>query len=907
MKDQKCFGKHFRTGVVAFVISVFLGPFSSPAQDNAGDAAYEAAAGLFNLGLWKQASESYKEYFAEHPRHQLADHGHFGLGLCYFNLKDYASAALELDKASKGKGPDRTETNLYLGQALLLKTPPSPKSAEDAFKSGLTALGFERSGLFKRSWDQKSITAWIEKNTDAKKRSLGADVFVGLVEASYLRNDWSSLVEKVSAFEKLFEGSKVEQRVRVLSGAAYAELENYIRAAEAYEKASGLKGSDTSEALFRLGLTRLNHLKTYESAAKNFRDFSKTFKKDPKLADAIYNEALCYYHGYYAGKKDQLPKAIGAFETFYKSNKKHKLATVAQFYVGQLHHINKDWKASVRILEPLLAEKDTGFRQLVFLVGDSYHRMENWEKSAKYYMQFAKGNEEAQNADVALHNAGVAYSNLNKPDSDRAIAAYELLESKCSASPHLSSARLKLGIIHYQAGRFAAAERPLSKIPPNHNLKPDADYFMAWASLDGGKPAEAAKRFKALHKRLERDVPKHVLVSNANLYQGVAEYDNRDYVTSAQTLSGFLKRYESHEKMDEAAFNLGLAYKELKQWEKSIDSFNKVPRKSVLHDRALYESAWSMRSSGKIAQAIPYYSDLLDQHPESKFANTAALELAEVEFETGGVKSGPDSVMRLKKLISKKTDPKLRELALYRLGIVEFSLKNYKGSAEAFEDLLKANSNDLAISSAWQAGEARRQLAQMSSDTIRNREYKAALSNYKRAINGVSSGGGNEQQLQQQALLRIGETESMMEDWVASQKSYTRFIEENPKHRLIRTAYLGLGWSKHNQGNYNEAITFYTKTVKDGIRDDTGARAQFLLGECFLEQAQYVKARTEFSKVDQLYAFPDWQSKALLEMGRSFALENQKSEAKTVFNKLIEKYPKTPAASVAKDQLVRLN
>ncbi len=907
MEDKKCFGKYLRMGIAAFMFAVLLAPFSSIAEDKAGDAAYEAAAGLFNLGLWKQASESYKEYFAKHPRHQLADHAHFGLGLCYFNLKDYASAAVELDKASKGKGPDRTETNLYLGQALLLKTPPSPKSAEDAFKSGLIALGFERAGILRRSWDQKSIAAWVEKNKASKKRSLAADVFVGLVEASYMRNNWGSLVEKVNAFEKVFEGSNAEQRVRVLSGAAYAELENYAKAAEAYHAASGLKGPDTSEALFRLGLTRLNHLKTYESAAENFRDFSKKYNKDPKLADANYNEALCYYHGYYTGKKDQLPKAIRTFETFYKSNKKHKLATVAQFYVGQLHHLNKDWKASVRTLEPLIGAEDTDFKQLVFLVGDSYHRMKNWEKSAKHYMQYAKGNEEAQNADVALHNAGVAYSNLNKPDLNRAIAAYELLESKCPASPHLSSARLKLGIIHYQAGRFAAAERPLSKIPSNHDLKPDADYFMAWASLDGGKPSEAAKRFKALHKRLERNTPKHILVSNANLYQGVAEYDNRDYITSAQTLSGFLKRYESHEKVDEAAFNLGLAYKELKQWEKSIDSFDKVPRKSVLHDRALYESAWSMRSSGKVAQAIPYYSDLLDQHPESKFANTAALELAEVEFETGGVKSGPDSVTRLKKLISKKTDPKLRELALYRLGIVEFSLKNYKGSAEAFEDLLKTKSNDLAISSAWQAGEARRQLAQMASDAIRDKEYKAALSNYKRAINGVSVGGGNEKQLQQQALLRVGETESMMEDWTASQKSYTRFIEENPKHRLIRTAYLGLGWSKHNQESYNEAISFYTKTVKDGIRDDTGARAQFLLGECFLEQEQYVKARTEFSKVDQLYAFPNWQSKALLEMGRSFALENQKSEAKTVFNKLIEKYPKTAAASAAKDQLALLD
>ena len=893
--------------ITALVLTLISIPFLSSADDARGDAAYEAAAGLFNLGLWKQASESYKEYFDNHPRHQMADHAHFGLGLCYFNLKDYASAALELELASKGKGPDRVESSLYLGQALLLKDPASPKSAEEAFKDALVAMGFKQKGIFNRSWDKRSITDWINKNKDSSKRSLAADVFVGLVEASYMRNDWDTLIEKVDAFEVVFGGANVEQRVRMLSGAAYAELKNYTKAAVAYEVASGLDGSDASEALFRLGLTRLNHLEAYEKAAKNFEDFSRKFKKNPKFADAIYNQALCYYHGYYNGKEDYLAKSIQTFEVFYKSHKDHELADVARYYVGQLQHIRKDWKSAIQTLEPLIKVKNPDLSQLVFLLGDSYHQMKNWEKSAKYYMQFAKGNEQAQNADVALHNAGVAYSNFKEPDLTRAISSYKLLESKCPSSPHLSSARLKLGIIHYQAGRFDEAVNPLSQIPSNHVLKPDADYFLAWATLDGGKPAEAAERFKALRTRLEKIAPKHNLISDANLYQGVSEYDSKNYAASVKTLASFLERFESHKKTDEAAFNLGLAHKQLKHWEKSINSFEKVPKKSDLHDRALYESAWSLRSAGKAAQAIPYYTDLLDQHPESQFANTVALELAEVEFESGGATSGPKSAERLKKLITKNPKPRLRELALYRLGIVEYSLKNYSGAAEAFEDLLQSASADLTVSSAWQAGESRRQLAQIAKGAAKINEYKAALSNYQRTMKENPAEGSNEKQLQQQALLRSGETQSALEDWSAAQKSYSKFVEENPSHRLIRTAYLGLGWSKHNQESYVEAVSYYNKVVKEGIRDDVGARAQFLSGECYLEQKQYVKARTEFSKVDQLYAFPNWQSKALLEMGRSFALENQEAEAKTVFNKLIEKYPKTPAASAAKNQLTRFN
>ena len=192
-------------------------------------------------------------------------------------------------------------------------------------------------------------------------------------------------------------------------------------------------------------------------------------------------------------------------------------------------------------------------------------------------------------------------------------------------------------------------------------------------------------------------------------------------------------------------------------------------------------------------------------------------------------------------------------------------------------------------------------------EDARDREYKAALINYESATKAVVKGQGNLSELQEQSLLRIGQTRASLEEWNVAQEAFDQFIKVNPKHKLIRTAHLGFGWSVHNQEKYPEAIASYEKVVKDGVRDDAGARAQFLLGECYLEQKQLVKARTEFSKVEVLYAFPLWQSKALYEMGRAFIQDNQREQARKVFMQLIEKYPETSGAAAAKDELKRLN
>ncbi len=899
-------------GWLALALAMLLNPSPLAGQDKEAEAAYEGAAGLFQLELWDQAAAGYREFFKKHPKHALAGHAHHGLGLCHFNMKDYASAARELKAAAASRGPsppNPVEVNLFLGQALMLKTPFNPKEAEEAFETSLKSLGFSKTGIFTRTWDGDNVKKWLAKAKDVKRRNIAADVFIGLLEASYLQADWKSVINKSIAFEALVKGSGVEQRVRVLTGEALEKSGDFKAAAAAYETGAKLEGGDAPEALFRLGLVRLNHLRNYAGAAKDFRQFMQTYKQDAKQPNAAFNEALCYSRSYEAGEKDHLTEAIDRFTTFAKANPKHGLADTARFIVGDLQHDQGEWAAAVNALEPIMGNQDPALGQLVFLMADSHHHLAHWEKAAKFYMQFAKGNEGALNADVALHNAGVAYSNLQQPDHKKAIAAYELLERKCPGSRHLASARLKLGIIHFEAGRFEQAQAPLGKIPARHPLRANADYYMAWTDLDNQNPAGAAKRFGRLSARLKKSSPGHRFIPLSNLYEGIAEFERRRFDDAVDILAKFVADYSRHEKLDEAAFNLGLAQMELRRWEDAIKSFGQVPAQSNFHDRALYQAAWSKRSANRAVEAIPFYEALLEQHPKSELANNVAFELAELEFEKGGEDGGADAVKRLLALLEKNPPPALglKQQALYKLGIVYFDRKEMLASAETFEELLENAPEGLLIDAAFQAGEARRFVAIAGKGNAKDREYRAALKNYEVATKAKPPALARLARLQEQALIRIGQTKASLQQWQPSQKAFEQFIAANPKHELIRSACLGLGWALQNQEKYPGAIQSLEKTVAEGIRDDVGARAQFLLGECYLEQENYDKAIIEFAKVESLYAFPAWQSKAAYELAQSLLRKDNREGARRQFQRLVDRYPNTPAATAAQSELKRLN
>ncbi|RKX34845.1 MAG: hypothetical protein DRP64_19750 [Verrucomicrobia bacterium] len=308
-------------------------------------------------------------------------------------------------------------------------------------------------------------------------------------------------------------------------------------------------------------------------------------------------------------------------------------------------------------------------------------------------------------------------------------------------------------------------------------------------------------------------------------------------------------------------------------------------QQSSFRDRAVYEWAWCEKALKQPGKARARYQALLTEFPKSDLQKTAIVELAEMEFEADRHTAG---ARRLTDVIPKLKDPVLKERALYRLGWCQFFAGDYGKAAKAFETMMDGfPKSQFLAAAAYQAGESR--LKQKESATARDHFARAVKANVK--------------ETHETALLRLGETQCLTARWEQGEQTYAAFIARYPKSKWLRRAHLGLGWARENRKRYGEAIQAYRKVLKQGIRDDTGARGQFQIGECLFAMNKYDKAIQELIKVNVNYSIPKWNSKALLEMGRALEQKGKKEHAKNHFEEVARKYPQSAAAVVAKKKL----
>ena len=90
---------------------------------------------MFNQGLYQQAGAAYSVFLAKHPRHAEAAAVQFALGLCQYQLKQYAAAEKTLMKVvALPRLPDLPRAFLFLGQAQLMQDKHA--NAEGSFDAG---------------------------------------------------------------------------------------------------------------------------------------------------------------------------------------------------------------------------------------------------------------------------------------------------------------------------------------------------------------------------------------------------------------------------------------------------------------------------------------------------------------------------------------------------------------------------------------------------------------------------------------------------------------------------------------------------------------------------------------------------------------------------------------------------
>ena len=118
---------------------------------------------------------------------------------------------------------------------------------------------------------------------------------------------------------------------------------------------------------------------------------------------------------------------------------------------------------------------------------------------------------------------------------------------------------------------------------------------------------------------------------------------------------------------------------------------------------------------------------------------------------------------------------------------------------------------------------------------------------------------------------------------------------------LYKTAYLDF-----SRGNYALATQGFQKYLTEFPETEHAADTQYWLGEIYYTQNDFSAASTEFIKVLVNFPLSHRVPNALLKTGSCFINLNEIQEARMCLDQVIQEYPRSQEASLAKSMLDEL-
>lgn len=479
--------------------------------------------------------------------------------------------------------------------------------------------------------------------------------------------------------------------------------------------------------------------------------------------------------------------------------------------------------------------------------------------------------------------------------------------------------------IYYNRGEYAAvrsrAEKLLENDPNNPN---NAEIYRILGEIYY-KQGEYSKAITAL-KKYETISPQ--VLRNDMYLLGLSYYQTQDYGNAIVYLSKVTTKQD--EMTENAYLHIGNSY--VKQGDKTnarmayeaalSTDFDKTIREEALYNYALT----TYESNTAFGESISAFEKLLNEFPNSKYADNAYDYLVSVYMTSQNFDAAYNSIKKIKK----KT-PQLLETQQYilnQLGAESFSRKNYNEAVEYFTLALQQAPNKKyeAESFLWRAeshyqlGEYGKTVSDLqrfynnsqskSSPNLKSAYYLSgyayfSLHDYREALNWfekyVSGGLSTKEPTYADAMNRIGDCNFYVRNFTNAEKSYNKAIAASPQtgdYPLFQVAYVnGL------QKKYTTKITNLEKLLAEYPRSQYADDALYEIGRAYLMLESNDRALSSYQRLLNTYPKSNIAPKAAFEIGMIHFNRNDLDQAIESFKYVISKYPGSEESRTALESL----
>lgn len=909
-----------------------------PKSTQLAESLYLHGESLYAQGQKAEAVKLYDQFVKQFPQDALFPNALYALGTAQYELGQLDAAAATNATFLKQfpKNPLATEVSLWRGEALFRLNKFA--EAEPLFATAAAAPGFNQADfatmrqadcLSKRKefGQAAAIYATVPVKFPASQQKATAYLLGG--EAAYQARNYPAARDALSkafaaggdsapeaghwlarcylkennpaealktADQALTKAGKSPLLVQLLvdrADALYEIPQRQKEAADAYLAAAQKKPDDPNapQALYMASFASL-HLKDYASAAKHAGDFRKRYANDPLLPDVLYvaaeSELLLNKHAEAAPLYDELLKK-------YPQHPDREIWLVRR---GLCLFSQRKYAETVAALDPAVAglKGADNLAEAQYLIGRSQLEQKQYDAAIKALEASLKAAPKWRLAEENLYELASAYK--SKGQTDQAKTQLNRLLTEHPNGKLLDKVHYRLGETAYAANDYASAAREYQQVLdkwPNSTLAVNAAYGLGWSQLSRGEYDAAVKTMDGL-------IAKHAsseLAPRARYARGVARQQLQQFAPAADDLQAFLKSSPTPAERSDAQYVLGLCQTGLNQHAAAEATFKALLKDDPKYsgtDRILYELGWSLLSQNKNQDASDVFARLAKDYGASPLSAEALYHVGEFHYgkdEFGKAASAYyDAMNKAYDAQKKKGNAELGEKTTHKLGWAYFREQKYDSAQQTFA-VQRTNypGGPLSGDAAFMEAECQFKLG----------KFDAALAAYQQVKNSTGK------DFAPLALLHAGECAARLKEpkWDTSLQLLQRAAKEFPESQYLPEILCEQGWALQNLGKPDDALPLY-ESVTAKSNGEAAARARFLVGEVYFGKKNYNEAVRNYFKASYGYSYPKWQAASQYEAGECFIHLGKKEQARKSFQEVVEKYPESDQAGLAKKRIAAL-
>ncbi len=756
-------------------------------------------------------------------------------------------------------------------------------------------------------------------------------------------------IRYINQFLEQFPQSEKRIQVQLLLGQSYFFKSQYLKAFEIFQELK--KYSEFKDAtLFWLGETYFKG-SDYKQSEVHYQQLIELYPDSVYRPQAYYSLAWAYF------EEDNFELSQKTFLKFIQLFPAHQLSEDSAFKLGECAFQQKHYEPAISYFRDYVLKYPQSSRhsEAYFYIAESYYYWENFAEAIIYYSKTAEISQDKNltalskislgwshlkladydTAQKAFHEAleiakeiGIATDDislgqatlfLEKKDYPQALEAYKQIIKKFPQSPRVPEAKLGIANIYYikkdypkaiaEYQSFINESSSSGKLSRRSEVMEKAYYGLAWTYLKSGQIDLSIQTFEQIMHQTESKIVKVSALTQI----GEAYHDQGQFEKSLEIYDKILREFPDSLYSDYIQYRQGITLLKMEKLDAAALSFQSLqtnfPNSGYLQDVPYYLAVAHFKK-GDWTSAKKYILDFLTHtNPDNEFTSESYYILALSYFNKTEFQEALREFQKIAKLFPQ--DDNILKNAELGTAKSLYHLKQTKEAIKKFEEI---------ISRFPKSDVAQDALLWLGNHFLETSVYNQAVNYYQiflqdfpgstktnmvqfelgqaYEIQGLLDkaiyhyrqiGESSDKELYAKARLAIADIFAKEMDAPAAIATYQNIINTSPE--FIRDAYIKIAEIYEKIQDYPQAVEAYQQALKSdrSSSEIKNVELQFYIADMYEILRDYNRAVEEYLKIPYLYTEEHaWIVKAFLRIARIFEDQEMWEEAKSIYQKIID-------------------